>query len=169
MNRFALLSLGLLPIIGCDPHPDEPQADNPKIYFTGITKVDENGQALAEGDPTDWRTDDSWTTQEKALFAPNTSFQCGPSDSVEVYQSPNPCKAVFALGFKTQGGLTWRFRIVDENFKLLKEYDWFQPPPNYNLIQFKTEGFPKDTLRVYYQAEKPGCIWRGHGDVLVEN
>ncbi len=169
MNRFAFLILLLASLTGCDPHPDEPQSENPKIYFTGITKVDENGQALAEGDSTDWRTDDAWTTQEKALFAPNTLFQCGPSDSVEVYQFPNPCKEVFAMGFKTQSGLTWRFRILDENFKLLKEYDWVQPAPNYNSIYFKTDDFPKDTIRVYYQVEKSGCVWRGHGDVLVEN
>jgi aminoglycoside phosphotransferase family enzyme len=76
---------------------------------------------------------------------------------------------VFALSFRTKSSLTWRFRIVDENFKLLKEYDWVQPPPNYNFIQFKTDDFPNDTIRVYYQVEKAGCVWRGHGDVLVEN
>lgn len=155
-------------VLACTPDEPKPVGDPPKIYFTGISPVDENGQALGNADVTDWRTDDDWSASEIALFPSTTLLTCGPSDSVQVYQFPNPCQEVFALGFRTQQGTTWRFRIVDESFHLLREYDWIGPMPNYNQIQFKTEGFPKDTVRVYYQAEKPGCLWRGHGDVLVK-
>jgi hypothetical protein len=130
--------------------------------------VDENGQALSNGDPTDWRSDDVWASQESELFSPSLLPLCSSlPDSMGVFAAPNPCKNVLGLGFLTPAGATWRFRIVDENFKLLKEYDWVNPMPYYNYLQVKTDDFPKDTVRVYYRVERAGCVWRGHGDVVV--
>lgn len=167
MNRFTFLIFLSAFLSGCDPHPDESDAA-PKIYFTGLTQVDDQGQALASPDPTDWRLDDVWTAQESALFASSTLPLCSSlPDSTLVYAAPNPCKNVFMLGlFKAPGGATWRFRIVDENFAQLMTYD---AALGVKQVAINTAGFPKDTVRVYFQLEQPGCVWRGHGDVLVEN
>ena len=167
MNRFALFLLLSLAWAGCKHHPDDP-ATGPKIYFTGLTQVDEQGQALANPDPTDWRLDDVWTAQESALFASPALPLCGTiPDSTIVYAAPNPCKKVFILGLsKAPSGATWRFRIVDENFASLMTYDAVSGA---NQVAINAASFPKDTLRVYYQLETAGCVWRGHGDVLVEN
>ncbi|HMX39804.1 MAG TPA: hypothetical protein PKD78_05740, partial [Saprospiraceae bacterium] len=123
MNRLLFLFTFLLGFVACRHETPDPPAGEKKIYFTGITSVDDVGQALGSADPSDWRTDDSWEAQEKSLFPSTALLACNLSDSVQVYQFPNPCRDVFALGFRTQSGLTWRFRIVDENFKLLREYD----------------------------------------------
>ena len=167
MNRLLLLFSTLFALTGCH-HPDEPMPPMPKIYFTGISPVDEQGQALATPDPTDWRLDDVWLEQEKSLFGASSLPLCTSlPDSTLVYAAPNPCRNVFMLGlFKPPSGAAWRLRIVDENFSLLQTFD---APMGVMQVAINAANFPKDTVRVYYQVEKLGCVWRGHGDVLVEN
>ncbi len=168
MNRFAFLILLSVFFSGCEPFGQETPPAEPKIYFTGLTQVDDQGQALASPDPTDWRLDDVWIAQEKGLFTGTSLPLCSSlPDSTLVYAAPNPCKNVFIFGLsKAPSGAMWRVRMVDENFALLREHDAML---GVNQIAINTTGFPKDTVRVYYEIEKAGCVWRGHGDVLVEN
>jgi len=141
------------------------------IYFSGLTTVDENGSTLGETDTTDWRFDDVWSDKEKSLFPVNTLLSCLlKEDSLDgVYLFPNPCKEVFTAGFKTPFGTSWHFRWVDEDFKVLKEFDLVNPPPGFNYFQIQTESFPQDTIRLYYEVLLGVCIKRGHGDILVRN
>ncbi len=141
------------------------------IYFSGLTTVDETGVSLGQTDTTDWRLNDVWTDKEKALFPANTLLTCIlKEDSLDgVYLYPNPCKAVFAAGFRTSSGTSWHFRWVDEDFKVLKEYDWENPPAGLNTFIIQTNTFPKDTIRMYYEVLQGNCIFRGHGDILIEN
>lgn len=171
MKQIFLSMLLLGALAGCrqDVIKEEPKTD--KIYFSGLTGVDETGAWTGPYDSTDWRLDDVWVAQESGLFAPSTLPLCGslPPDSLGVFISPNPCKEVSMLGFQTPSGTTWRFRFVDENFVLIKVYDWEMAIPWYNSLAINTTGFPKDTIRVYYMVERAGCVWRGHGDILIED
>lgn len=141
------------------------------IYFSGLTTVDEIGVSLGQTDTTDWRLDDVWTDKEKALFPANTLLTCilkeDSLDGVNLY--PNPCKAVFTTRFETPSGAKWHFRWVDEDFKLLKEYDWENPAPGPNYLSIQTNTFPKDTIRMYYEVLLGICIYRGHGDILIQD
>lgn len=150
---------------------EDPAPKEEPIYFSGLTKVDETGFPLGETDTTDWRLDDVWTDKEKALFPANTLLTCIlKEDSLDgVYLFPNPCKAVFTAGFKTSSGTSWHFRWVDEDFKVLKEYDWENPEAGLNYLAIQTNGFPKDTIRMYYEVLQGVCIHRGHGDILIQN
>jgi hypothetical protein len=69
----------------------------------------------------------------------------------------------------TGSNITWRFRLVDEDFNLLDSLDWHNPPVWYNSIVWEMDSFPRDTVRLYYQIEKQGCMMRGHGDILIED
>ena len=162
------LSTALL-VSACHELPETPE--NTKIYFTGITTMDSQGFPLGMTDTLDWRLDDQWVEQEAGLFPANNLSLCAkPSDSLEAYVVfPNPCSDAIYFGFRTPVGTDWYMRIVDENFNVLKSYDWITPPPNYNSIIFKTDSLPKDTVRLYYEAIKGACIWRGHGDILITN
>lgn len=149
---------------------DEPTGNpNSKIYFTGISRIDDNGSPTAFPDTTDWRSDDEWLKQESDLFATSQPFMCGSTDSAQIYAaSPNPCKNKFWIGFHTGTNVIWRFRLVDEDFNLLDSLDWTHPSLGYNAINWDVSSFPRDTVRLYYQIEKQGCMLRGHGDILIE-
>lgn len=149
----------------------EPEANpTPKIYFTGISRIDQNGSPTAFPDTTDWRSDGHWIEQESDLFATAQPLLCSSTDSAEIYAaSPNPAKGQFIVGLFTGSNVTWRFRLVDEDFKLLDSIDWYNLNPWYNAITWNTDSFPRDTIRLYYQIEKQGCMLRGHGDILIED
>ena len=171
MKYFApLTAILFLALLACGHRSDEdPQME--KIYFSGITKVDVDGASLGETDTTDWRFDDSWVAQEKALFPPDNLPLCQefPLDSLSVYLIPNPCKERFIAQFQTPVGTNWKFRLVDEDFNLLTEYNWDQPIKGLNALQIKTDSLPKDTVRLYYQVTYGSCAWYGHGDILIQN
>ncbi len=166
-NFFALLTI--VSLWACKDD-DANSGENAKIYFSGISRVDYDGSATASSDTTDWRSDDQWVKQESDLFATSQPFLCGSTDSIEIYAAqPNPCTDRTIIHFFTGSDAVWRFRFVDENFNLLDSLDWQNPVPGYNAIIWDTDSFPKDTVRLYYQIEKQGCMLRGHGDILIEN
>jgi hypothetical protein len=165
---YALLLSCLLFQNACKP---EVVSEDEPIYFSGLTTVDASGTTLGETDTTDWRFDDVWTAKEKALFPANSLLTCLlKSDSLDgVFLQPNPCKEVFLAGFQTPFGATWHFRWVDENFKVLKKFDWENPTIGYNALLIQTDSFPKDTIRLYYEVLHGACVHRGHGDILIQN
>ncbi|MDX1912241.1 MAG: hypothetical protein SFV22_12175 [Saprospiraceae bacterium] len=167
MNRFIFFFVVGILAVHCK-HENTPVE---KIYFTGLTMTDENGQSLGQTDPTDWGWADTWTIEEKNLFNHGDLPLCPapPSDSIGVFFMPNPCKEAFFLSFMTPTGYDWRFKFVDEAFNVLKEVEFLQATPLFNGVHVQTTSFPKDTIRVYYQIEKNGCALRGHGDILIED
>jgi hypothetical protein len=164
MNRIYLATFALLIWGACKDNPDQE-----KIYFTGITMVDEQGQSLNNGDTTDWRFDDTWNEQENALFGFEGQTLCGASpDSSLAIVTPNPCTDRFIVNILTPYGANWHFKWVDEDFTVIHSYDFKPEQPYFNALSIKTDDFPKDTVRLYYLVERAGCVWRGHGDILVK-
>jgi len=167
-NKIMLLALLSLLILADCKHK-EVEVPEPKIYFTGIVKTSDTGEYLGGGDTTDWRLDDVWTAQETALFPNSTLPLCAPRDSLEVFPAaPNPMQERTFIGLSTVTGTLWELRLVDEDFNLVWTYSADNFLNGLNAISLETTDFPKDTLRLYYQAEYGGCRWQGHGDLLVQ-
>lgn len=67
MIRIFIALLTIVSLWACKDD-DPASGENPKIYFSGISRVDHDGSATALPDTTDWRLDDQWVKQESNLF-----------------------------------------------------------------------------------------------------
>ena len=166
-KRIFLAALALLLLSNCKHK--EVEVPEPKIYFTGIVETSDTGEYLGGWDTTDWRLDDAWTAQETALFPNSTIPLCAPRDSLEVFPAaPNPMQERVFIGLSTITGTVWELRLVDEDFNLVWTYSADNFLNGLNAINLETTDFPKDTLRLYYQAENGGCRLQGHVDMVIK-
>lgn len=135
-----------------------------RIYFTGISPTDQNGNIMAAPDSTDWNASDKWGEQEEGLFANNNATNCTPSFDYKIAAYPNPCRYIFNLYLQKNPSTRMELRLVDENFKLL--FSSNSITANNIAIQVGTFGI-KDTVRLYYKFIENGCELKGHGDILI--
>ena len=164
-----LLCIPLSLLLLADCKHKEVEVPEPKIYFTGILETSATGEYLGGWDTTDWRLDDVWTAQETALFPNTTVPLCALKDSLEVFAAaPNPTQDRTFIGWRNIAGTIWQFRLVDEDFNLVWTFNNDNFLTGFNAISLETTDFPKDTLRLYYQAENGGCRWQGHGDLVIK-
>lgn len=141
-----------------------------KIYFTGVSLTDENGQAMSSPDPTDWRWDDQWTAAEIVLFPGASASLCAGPDSLILHPAfPNPAHNALGLHFISSPRFNWDFRIVDENLQIIFNLDDYAAHAGSNNISLDVSQLSvTDTLRLYYQARSSNCVYRGHGDVIKQ-
>ena len=137
------------------------------IDFSGLTLVDDLGQALSSPDADDWRTNDTWSQAELDLFDGATLPLCG--GSIEASPAfPNPCDNVLGFRFVATENSLGYFRVVDEDFNVLLKIDSVPYEPGTNFIQMNVSAIQPDTVRLYYRVIGSTCESRGHEDVLVQ-
>jgi hypothetical protein len=159
---FGLLILLVTTGLGCKK---EKQSDTKKIYFTGISPKDQNGNTVAAPDSNDWNTSDVWADQEEALFSNKYTANCTPTTGYNIMAYPNPCRNVFYLDLRKNPSTRMELRLVDENFKVLFSSDSITE--NNLAVQAGALGI-KGTVRLYYKFIENNCEFKGHGDVLIQ-
>jgi len=168
--RSAILPTLLLSLftfaLSCDSCDKDEDITFP--VFTGFSLTDENGQALSNADPTDWRTDDAWEQVEKDLFGSSQQSLCTGDGEVSPGY-PNPCSNLLSFRFSPTEDATGYLRVVDKNFNLLMELDSVRyEAGSVSTVQLNFSLLSADTVRLYYRIVGDNCEYRGHGDVVVQ-
>jgi len=153
-----LISLAILLMVFSCKTKQEP------ILFTGITHMDKFGTMEGEADTSDWRCDDKWNTNEKALFTDSFSETCKPVQYKAMFY-PNPCRSKSTLYFIKDSNVRVSIRIVDKNLNVIMHSDSIRRP----IIPIDLSSITADdTIRVYYKfITKDKCEYKGHGDIFV--
>src|SRR5688572_17911117 len=84
MAKHFYLALFVL-FLGCE----KDMAPEEKIFFTGLSMTDANGQPLSF-DQSDWRLDDIWKEKEKELFSSTFNSACSLPYNYHIIAYPNP-------------------------------------------------------------------------------
>jgi hypothetical protein len=150
-------------LISCSK--DNDTADS-KIYFNGITIMDEMANMLSDPDTTDWTFDDEWTTKEEELFT-NQYQSSNQEYSTKIIVYPNPFQDIFNIHLNNlPNSSRMEIRLVSKDFKILVKNDSI-----YSSIVIRPSDIAGyDTLRLYYKLiDLSNSELRGHGDILINN
>ena len=165
--KFSLFILPLLLLACEDDDMPEPPAT---INFDGIHLTDENGQAIGGGDATDWKLEDTWDERILTFFNQEERNLCGDASEYQAFSAyPNPATTQIALAYVLKDSADLEVRIVDRNYRLLREVDAknvFAPGFNTSFVRLDDLNIT-DTVRFYYKIIGKNCELRGHGDVII--
>lgn len=161
-------------VSGCkkkDHTPAEATAPLSRLpLFSGYTSTDNVGVPTGLTDATDWRTDDTWSDMEKALFANYSIYNdnCAPDTGISIQPAyPNPSSNVFFLAMEKDSATWFGIRVVNQDADVLIATDSIYP----SNIVFDLSGLttPSDSLvRAYYMfVRSDSCMFKGHGDIWV--
>ncbi|MDR6193880.1 hypothetical protein [Siphonobacter sp. SORGH_AS_0500] len=151
-------------LLACNKDPEPEKEETPKkIYFTGITESNDVG-IIARRDTTDWRFNDTWVEQEAKLFPTAGEASCTQAHNHNIFAFPNPNKGLIKLNITKLQATQVQIRLVDKEFKVILSRDSI--PNGINIFDL-TASAPKDTLRLYYKFIDGSCVYKGHGDILV--
>jgi hypothetical protein len=185
LKALAIFSLSLaLSACGKD------KTTTPGIDFganEGYTGRDARGQATGPNDPTDWITDATWNSAEKALFASEDLLFDAPMVPASVWKItlyPNPV----GLGSQNQftmsldetnpaiptapSGLRFLYKVVDARYNVLEWGISYGGDKSFaGIFPYPASKYSANTLyRIYYvvcDSQNKTVFYKGHGDVKV--
>lgn len=142
---------------------EEDSSTTDRTTFEGITKVDINGQLISE-DKSDWTFQESWNSRETALFV-EAKQPCVANNNSYIIAYPNPCKDAFAIRLENPLRYIVSYRIVDNNFNVLRHQDSVSA----NNLYFDIDDLKvtNGMVRVYYKFSGQECELKGHGDIQI--
>ena len=173
MKRLQLVVIFILLILSsCKKKSDSTD----KIVFSGIVYTNDVGQILSAGDPTDWKFQDSWVTQENNLFTPRNLQLCNLDTNFKIVCYPNPCNGNFMLRLWIPNRSIFEYHLVDKNFNsIINKTDTLVPGQVLMSLNVKNDtAYNNELVRLYYKiikldsVSKPTCEYRGHGDILIK-
>ncbi|HEY3369254.1 MAG TPA: hypothetical protein VGK10_00320 [Prolixibacteraceae bacterium] len=163
----------IVSLLACNKSKENLPADS-KIYFKGITKMDDMGYSLSSPDTTDWRFDDKWTAKEEALFTTTTFNTPTIKYSTRIILYPNPFQSIFRINLNNMPDSSYlAIRLVDKDFNIILKKDSIVL--SINLCPQVISGNDTmlisgyDTLRLYYKMiDHLNYEFKGHGDILIK-
>ena len=163
MRKIILYIILLASMSACKKENNEINTD--KIYFSGITRADEEGNLMSAPDTSDWRFDEKWTTLEENLFDTKYSGsdkKCAAR--ISIY--PNPVHKIFCLNLENMDEGRLEIRLVDKDFNIIFRYDSIYGTINISPSEINSY----DTLRLYFKLiDSQNFEFKGHGDLLIQN
>jgi hypothetical protein len=146
------------------------------IDFSKITVTDSSCLYISDVDPTDWVSDDSWTSKEAAflkftdtLFVTDTSIGYVQISAL----CPNPNAGAFNLGVNTQYPCKMKLVCVNTEMQVLyyttNILTGGPVPYNYDF-RSQTAFHKNENYRLYYgfYNSRDSLYYKGHGDFRIE-
>jgi hypothetical protein len=147
-----------------------------KIDVTRITETDNLGLVVSQIDKTDWTLDNTWTTEELALFLTPTSTQLANSEraTVEIKPGfPNPnSSSLFNFTCSTTKPTFIQIVTVDSMLSI-KDIFFLNTTAtglNINTLALTSSKYlTNNYCRIYYAfySQADGLYYKGHGDVKI--
>jgi hypothetical protein len=135
------------------------------IKFKAITETDKFGKVIGTADSSQWRTNDSWTADEKALFNAQYTENAPQPERLSVLFFANPCRGKSVIYIKKDTITRMSVRLVDRDFNVLFKQDSIYD--NKLLLDLNTLA-TNDTFRIYYKLiDEKNNEFKGHGDIRL--
>ena len=159
-NALLVSVLAACLLLGC-----KPKVEVVKVKFTGITQTDKFGTIVGRADSSDWRTDDVWIKEEKALFNASYTESAPQPEQLKVLFYANPCRGQSVVYVKKDSTTRMSVRLVDRDFNVLFSKDSIYE--NKLLLGLNTLT-SNDTVRLYYKfIDINNNEFKGHGDIFL--
>jgi hypothetical protein len=147
----------------------------PKIDVSVITKTDDFGSPAVPIDVTDWTLDNTWTTEEIALFQTPTATQLAGAEKAVILMKPafpNPAASLIHTLFDVSKS-TLVETVITDNMLSVKDrffYNASNTSLNINLYNLDAIKYLNNTnYRIYYAfySAIEGLYYKGHGDIKI--
>ncbi|MBC6606359.1 hypothetical protein H8B13_05990 [Hymenobacter sp. BT188] len=144
--------------------------------YEGIEYRDDVNRRQTQKDPSDWTLDNTWSNEEKKLFADLeidlNGLPQGGIQEISFYPNPvNPAYGVANFDYRKTAASNFSGRcvIVDGNYKVL--FNTEIPPKSFGLQLpiFGGDKFEKGKIyRMYYVFYEGSILYyKGHGDIKI--